>query len=268
MKQLDWLAAHGCPRVTTVQYAPKNYKHWPPYYTLLENCLTNVTLPSLTYGYHTCSAKWKIAPINKHLASLPWAQECWTQGGKVRKAIGFDASPHEQRRATRGCERDKYDLWFPLQDWGWMRSDCVAAIEREGLPVPPKSSCFFCPAMKPAEVDTLSGRELSIIVVLEARTRPRHLATAEARNWPKGEGVPLIEGLWRTAVKGMRGATPKPGSMTAYIREKRMLPDAYIDRLITRTPTQPLTQFEFEQMGFRDWKHWLDNLLEEHPATS
>ena len=97
----------------------------------------------------------------------------------ILKAIGFDDSPHERKRAEKGCatfaiqedEPDKYDLWFPLQDWHWTRDDCVAAIQRHGLPVPPKSSCFFCPAMKPAEVDTLEGDELRIIVVIEARIR-------------------------------------------------------------------------------------------------
>ena len=32
------------------------------------------------------------------------------------------------------------------------RDDCVAAIERAGLPVPGKSSCTICPSMKAAEV--------------------------------------------------------------------------------------------------------------------
>jgi hypothetical protein len=35
-----------------------------------------------------------------------------------------------------------------------------------------------------------------------------------------------VEGLWRKAVKGSRGATPRPGSMTEYIetRRRRRLP--------------------------------------------
>jgi hypothetical protein len=40
----DWLESVGFPRSVTVRYQPQDYKHWPPYYTLLENCLTNVTL--------------------------------------------------------------------------------------------------------------------------------------------------------------------------------------------------------------------------------
>jgi hypothetical protein len=100
----SWLESVGFPSPMSVRYQPSDYKHWPPYYSLLENCLTNVTLPSLAYGFHTCSAKWKIAPINKYIAGLSWAHEWWAEGGKIRKAFGFDSSPHEKRRAERGCQ--------------------------------------------------------------------------------------------------------------------------------------------------------------------
>lgn len=261
----DWLESVGFPTSITVRYQPRDYKHWPPYYTLLENCLTNVTLPSLAYGYHTCSSKWKITPINKYISALSWAREWWAEGGKILKAIGFDDSPHEHRRAERGCatfavqsdEKDKYDLVFPLQEWGWTREMCVEAVQRVGLPVPPKSSCYFCPAMKPFEVDTLGEQELKISVVIEARTKQRHLDHSELKGWPRGVGVPLCEGLWRRAVKGCRGAIPRPGSMTQYIRQKGLLPSDEVDRLIAATPTEPLTQNDFERLGFNNWQEWL-----------
>lgn len=154
--------------------------------------------------------------------------DCWLAGGKVRKAIGFEDSPHERKRAARGCqtfaiqedERDRFELWFPLQDWGWNRARCEAEIAAAGLPVPSKSSCYFCTAIKPHEVDCLEPDKWRRIVVIEVRVRDRHLRCAEERGWPRGPGVPLTEGLWRRAVKGCRGATPKPGSMTEYIRQR------------------------------------------------
>jgi hypothetical protein len=254
----------------TVRYEPQDYKHWPPYFTLLENCLTNVTLPSLAYGFHTCSAKWKVATINRYVQSLPWAREWWADGGKITKAIGFDDSPREIKRACKGSatfalsadEKDRYNLWFALQEWHWTRDMCVEAVIREGLPVLPKSSCFFCPAMKPAEVDTLGAWELKVIVILEARTRDRHMDFAMAKGWPRGEGVPLIEGLWRRRVLGRRGATPKPGSMTEYIREQGLLPSEEIDRIIEATPTQPFSQADFERLGYANWQEWLQAIIE------
>lgn len=40
-------------------------------------------------------------------------------------------------------------------DWGWYRGDCVQAIQNVGLPLPGKSSCFFCPSMKHREIRAL-----------------------------------------------------------------------------------------------------------------
>ena len=42
----------------------------------------------------------------------------------------------------------------------------------------------------------------------------KHLIYAARKGWPKGFGEVLTEGIWRKSVKGCRGATPKPGSMS------------------------------------------------------
>jgi hypothetical protein len=34
---------------------PRRFKHWPPYYGILEMCLTNATLPSKSLGGSSCS---------------------------------------------------------------------------------------------------------------------------------------------------------------------------------------------------------------------
>src|SRR3546814_14801301 len=49
-----WMAARGIPYVT-VRYTPRRFKHWPPYFDLLSNVLTNATLPSISLGRHSCS---------------------------------------------------------------------------------------------------------------------------------------------------------------------------------------------------------------------
>jgi hypothetical protein len=58
------LESWGFPAITIVRYVPSNFKHWPPYYTLEDNCFTNDTLPSLAFGFKSCSQKWKAAPQN------------------------------------------------------------------------------------------------------------------------------------------------------------------------------------------------------------
>ena len=106
---------------------------------------------------------------------------------------------------------------YPLREWEWSRAACEARIARAGLPVPPKSSCYFCGSIKPDEVLELSTEELRIIVLMEARAKPR------LRN---------VDGLWRRPVLGRRGATPRPGSITEFIRERGLLPPAEVDRII------------------------------------
>ena len=49
----------------------------------------------------------------------------------------------------------KYTKVYALMDWGWTREDCIAAIQQEGLPLPGKSSCFFCPNIKKREIRNL-----------------------------------------------------------------------------------------------------------------
>jgi hypothetical protein len=264
-----WLKSVGFPEITVVRYQPKNFKHWPHYHTIEENILTNCALASIAYGFHKCSAKWKIAPQRTFLKQWQPAKDCWSSGGKVRKAIGFDASPHELKRTNRCStyavqeeEDELFDLWFPLQEWGWDLSECIRQIVKVGLPIPSKSSCYFCTAMKPAELDDLAQKEpdkIKRIVVLEARAKQKHLAYAEEHGWPRGVGVPLTEGIWRRAVKGVRrGSTPRPGSMTEYIRQKGLLPSDEIDRIIAATPIRPLKKDEIP-----DWQTWLQSITKQ-----
>src|SRR6185295_7186702 len=94
-----WLRSIGFPEVVVVRYAAQNFKHYPPYYTLEQNCLTNGTLPSEAFGFGSCSLKWKAAPQAKWLERWQPAIDCWAAGAKVVRAIGFDASCADQKRS-------------------------------------------------------------------------------------------------------------------------------------------------------------------------
>lgn len=255
-----WLEKVGFPQVQVVRYRPAKFKNWPIYSSLLENCLTNRTLPSISYGRSACSAKWKISCQNKALAEWAPARECWSHGGKVRKAIGFDASARDRQRACGSLtyaiqddESDRFTFWFALQEWGWDRERCAAEIAAAGLPSPEKSACFVCAGMKPREVSELSRRELQIIVIVEARARLRHLDYAAAKGWPNGVGKPMTEGIWRRATKGLRkGSVARPGSMTEYIAAEGLLPAGEVERLIALTPTRDLFRGEIVS-----WETWL-----------
>lgn len=219
-----WLQSKGIPSAT-VRYVPRDFKNHPPYASLEENCLTNGTLPSKAFGFGSCSMKWKVQPQEKFAKEWQPAIDAWAKGHLVVKLIGYDCSPADDRRYQDRAgygDSDRYRYRYPLREWGWKREDCVRRIEAEGLPVPPKSACFFCPVTKPHELHQMGPDLLRRIVLMEARAAPR---------------LTTVEGLWRTAVKGTRGATPRPGSMTQYIREQGLLPPEEIDHIASNVPT-------------------------------
>ncbi len=226
---IAWLAERGIP-TEIVRYQAKNFKNFPAYRTLTENVLTNGTLPGISMGAASCSAKWKQIPQDKWTKTYEPAQRTWAAGGKVIKLIGYDSSPADNRRyaARDGVHEDEHYIYrYPLREWGWTRADCEARIARAGLPVPPKSSCFFCLAMRPSEVSALPVQQLRQIVLIEARAAPR---------------LKTCEGLWRSTVKGCRGATPRPGSMTTYIRDQGLLPADEVAEIQAMAP-EMLTPF-------------------------
>jgi len=119
---------------------------------LEKNCRRLDMLPSIAYGYKSCSIKYKVEPQNKYANHWPPAVDCWDSGGKCEKWIGYDAG--EERRA-KILSDDKYTYRYPLIEWGIFREDCLQICAEAGLPSA-KSSCFFCPSMKRHEIAQLS----------------------------------------------------------------------------------------------------------------
>lgn len=233
-----WLAARDVA-LTVVRYQPRNFKNWPPYATIEENLLANGTLPSIAFSGagHTCSLKWKVAPQEAWTAAWPPAQAAWAVGCRVVKLIGYDASPRDLKRYAhaRTVQADaRYHYRYPLLEWGWDRARCEARILEAGLSLPPKSSCWFCTASRPDEIDALPPAILRRIVLMEARAQPR---------------LRTIDGLWRKPVLGHRGATARPGSMTAYIRARRLLPAAEIDAIAALAPSDLVRFREASRAG-------------------
>lgn len=237
----EWLRAVGFPELVTVRYECGNFKNWPPYYSLAENCYTNGTLPSIAFGFQkkSCSSKWKIEPQHKWTEGYGAAIECWNAGGTVTKAIGFDASPADSRRYahSEGYRQTQYSYLYFLREWGWDRKRCIAEIHAGGLPIPDKSACFMCPASKPPELKALPRNQLRAIVVMEARSQPR---------------LRTIQGLWGNGCKGTRKPeAKKPGRMTDFIRSECLLPAQEIDYLWNEVPRH-LIEF---QRGYAAGEH-------------
>lgn len=150
----EWLVEHGYPAIITVHKGGRQE-------TLEENCLRLSMLPSLAYGRKRCSHRYKIEPQDKWVNNWPPARESWGAGHKVIKLIGYDMD--EPHRAAIP-EDDKYHYRYPLLEWGWGREECVAAIKAAGLPLPGKSSCFFCPAMTKPEILQLRKEHPDLLI--------------------------------------------------------------------------------------------------------
>lgn len=85
----------------------------------------------------TCTADYKvkrIAYVVKHMGA--------TVKEKALVALGISIDEYSRvRHSTIKWQEYAY----PLIDRRMSRQDCIEFIGQAGLPVPPKSSCFFCP---------------------------------------------------------------------------------------------------------------------------
>lgn len=231
-----WLESVGFPPITWVRYQPQNFKNWPPYQSLEENCLTNSTLPSLAFGFKSCSQKWKIAPQDKWTQGWQPARQAWSEGMKVRKTIGYDAGPADMRRRNHAgsLEDPLFAYEYPLIAWGWDRERCKEVIASAGLPIPEKSACYFCPATKPHELHVMDKDLLRRIVMIEARATPK---------------LGKVEGLWRSSTK------TRPGRMTDYIKRERLLDPDEVDSIAASTPTEAIYQDQIP-----DWQTFIGSV--------
>lgn len=158
-----WCAEHGFPEIRTVVKTTKRegrFRGANEELTLERMCLEQNVLPSVAYGFKTCSLKFKREPQEEYLEAWIPAWAAWLRGESVTKLIGFDAG--ESYRAKES-PNGGYENRFPLIEWGWAREECVEAIIRAGLCVPPKSSCFFCPNMEELEILELRDRHPELL---------------------------------------------------------------------------------------------------------
>lgn len=138
-----WLIDNGYPEIITVY----------PTKTIIDDCQKRKTLPSIAFGYRTCSDRFKIAPQRKYINNWEPAKKAFKQGNKVLQLVGYDAD--EPQRADKPLpEKDakKYINWYPLVDWDMGRDECVNTIIEAGLCLPGKSACYLCPNSQPSEI--------------------------------------------------------------------------------------------------------------------
>lgn len=114
-------------------------------------------------GHRTCTTRFKIDVVAR-----------WGKAHGVT-VVGLGISTDEWHRA-KDSMNPAYTHEFPLLDLNLRRADCQQVIRDAGLPVPPKSACYFCPfksrgdwlRMKQHEPD-LFERAVAVEDMLNAR---------------------------------------------------------------------------------------------------
>jgi hypothetical protein len=103
----------------------------------------NRTVPLPAYlqsgapGNRKCTLDWKILLIARYAK-----KNGASKTNKCIMGIGISLDEFTRMSTSRiGWQDNEY----PLIDLRMTRNDCIKLIESEGLPVPPKSSCYFCP---------------------------------------------------------------------------------------------------------------------------
>ncbi|PRX97908.1 phosphoadenosine phosphosulfate reductase [Allonocardiopsis opalescens] len=89
-------------------------------------------------GRRSCTSDFKIKVVGR------WLREHGATADRPA-IVGIGISVDEIHRANKRRGEPYERIEYPLLDLGLRRDDCVRIITEAGLPVPPKSACFFCP---------------------------------------------------------------------------------------------------------------------------
>jgi hypothetical protein len=103
----------------------------------------------------SCTLDFKIRVIGRWLR-----QHGASRTNPATVAVGF--STDEVHRANRKRAQPWETPDYPLLELGLSRSHCEALVARAGLPVPPRSACYFCPFHRPGTWARMRRDELDL----------------------------------------------------------------------------------------------------------
>lgn len=139
-------------------------------------------------GTRKCTSDWKIKPIQRYAKSLGATSE-------EKALIGIGISMDEVQRAKDSLvEYQEHE--FPLLDLRVSRMECANIIREANLPVPPKSSCWFCPYKKIREWRDLANDEPELFdkaCELEAKLEAKRGGLGKDRLYLTDKCMPLAD---------------------------------------------------------------------------
>lgn len=134
-------------------------------------------------GKRQCTTHWKITPVRRKIREL--------SGGKpVEQWIGI--SLDEIQRANSSGVKYVTNR-FPLVEKRMRRSDCVVWLENNGLEIPPKSACVFCPYHGLKEWRKTKAVDEDWQEAIRIDEEIRHVSNNGLTNYLTNKRVPLVD---------------------------------------------------------------------------
>ena len=169
--------------------------------TLYEDAMRdngNVSIPVYMTGgapgSRNCTSKWKVAVVER------WMKQHAGATKQERKPLGVGISTDESHRMrTDDPEREPYIIKeYPLIDLMMTRHMCQDVITKAGLPLAPKSSCWFCPYKRKAEWARLRSDRPDLFgkaVALESRLNEKRTAMGKDAVYLTASGTSLDKAI-------------------------------------------------------------------------
>lgn len=146
-------------------------------------------------GRRTCTGDFKIKPIAKWMK-----QHGATAENPFTAGLGISLDEFGRMRTSSGF--DFQTLEYPLIDRRITRTECIRLVTQAGLPVPPKSSCWFCPYHRKAEWSAMrreQPEQFAASVAVERLLNERSQALGRLPVFLSGHGRPLDQAIGHQA---------------------------------------------------------------------
>lgn len=132
--------AHGIPLV----YLDNNYHVRPTVYRNIMDANLTIPVPAYLNGgapvHRVCTVDYKIRTVERWVRSMGYNKMVTGLGISTDEITRASTSQWEKGEIVKLRKRV-----YPLIDLHISRNDCIEIIRGARLPVPPKSSCWFCP---------------------------------------------------------------------------------------------------------------------------
>jgi hypothetical protein len=142
-------------------------------------------------GPRSCTADFKIDVIEQ------WVRAHGaTKRGRAIVGLGISLDEFERMKTDSGEGLQQAE--YPLITLRITRDQCIAIILRAGLPVPPKSSCFFCPFHRPSVWMRMRVEEPELFeqaAQVEDEINRRRAARGQGPGYLTRFGIPLRQAI-------------------------------------------------------------------------